>query len=89
MHLLMFAKNIVEKMNVPFLSLDIADNNGSCELIEFQGIGFGPVTMTKSNFYFKLENGVFVKIETNSILEEEYANAIVWYIRKNDKDHTK
>lgn len=75
-----FAKEIYEKMDVPFLSLDLCiDSKGKVYMIEFQGVHFGPYTLINSPQYFKKED-VWKKIESKSILAEEYARAIVTYI---------
>lgn len=81
--MLNFAKKCFEQLDVPFAGLDISINkNNECNLIEFQSIHIGPVTLIDSNKYYKYENKKWVKYETKSILEKEYANAIDWYIKR-------
>lgn len=77
-----YAKEIYEKVDVPFLSMDLClDELGNVYLIEFQGVHFGPYTLINSPHYFVNENG-WQKIEKNSKLAEEYANSIIKYIDK-------
>lgn len=77
-----YAKEIFERMNTPFLSLDLCiDEKGRVYLIEFQGIHFGPYTLINSPHYFINING-WKKIEGKSDLAEEYAFAIVKYLHK-------
>lgn len=85
---LVFAKKITEKMNTPFISLDIGiDKNNKCYLFEFQGIGFGPVTLTASDKYFHFVNGSWQKTEATSELETEYANTINYHLNRLNKNN--
>jgi glutathione synthase/RimK-type ligase-like ATP-grasp enzyme len=76
-----FAREVFKKLDVPFVSLDILEQNGKCFLTEFQGLHFGPYTLMFSPFYFKNENNSWHKIDKSSILEVEFSNAIVQYIK--------
>ena len=79
-----YAKQIYEKMDVPFLSLDLCiDTEGNVYLIEFQGIHFGPYTLINSPHYFK-KNENWERVEKKSVLAQEYALAIVKYINEKD-----
>ncbi|ESU22157.1 hypothetical protein FEDK69T_21330 [Flavobacterium enshiense DK69] len=71
-----YAESVIVKMNVPFNSLDIVETADYCALVEFQGIGFGPLTLIGSSFYYQKFNGNWQKIMAKSNLETEYANAI-------------
>lgn len=79
-----YCRKIYDLLNVPFVSLDIAERQGNCYLIEFQGIGFGPVTLENSEGYYckcgsKDEKGWrFVREEAD--LERSYAEAIFAYV---------
>lgn len=76
-----YAKEIYEKMDVPFLSLDLCiDSSGHVYVIEFQGVHFGPYTLINSPHYFKKEEA-WEKVEKKSVLAEEYARAIIRYIK--------
>lgn len=78
------AKEVYEKLDVPFLSMDICiDKNQNTHLIEFQGIHFGPYTLIHSNFYFQYEDGIWNKVEEKSDLSEQYAASIIQYIDAN------
>lgn len=86
LEVLNFAKKCFDKLEVPFAGLDISiDKNNNCNLIEFQSIHIGPVTLIDSDKYYTYENKKWIKHEESSILEKEYAYAIDWYIKKNIK----
>lgn len=77
-----YAKAIYEKMDVPFLSLDLCmDRNKKVYLIEFQGLHFGPYTLIRSPHYFVEKNG-WEKIEKESSLAETYGEAIIEYLKE-------
>lgn len=78
-----YAKKCFEKLNVPFISLDICiDNNNECYLIEYQGLHFGPYTLINSEWYYEFINDIFVKKICKSDLAEEYAEAYIKYLEK-------
>ena len=78
-----YAQKIYDKMDVPFLSLDLCiDTKGEVYLIEFQGIHFGPYTLINSPHYFIHKDNTWDKIEEKSKLAVEYANSIVGYLKK-------
>ena len=82
--LLEYAKKIADLLDSPFVSLDIAEREGNCYLIEFQGIGFGPVTLVNSSGYYANsvsgEGGSWNFIEEEPDLEQSYADALKSFI---------
>lgn len=77
-----YARNVFQKMSVPFISFDIGiDRNNECYLFEFQGTAFGPLTLTGSNSYFKFENYKWIAIEETPNLEDAYAYSIANFIK--------
>lgn len=77
-----FAKECYEKLDVPFVSLDICiDENNKCYLIEYQGTHFGPYTLIYSEYYYVFARK-WNKIKCKSDLAEEYATSVVNYIKK-------
>lgn len=83
---LSFAKEVYEKLNVPFVSLDIAEKNGECYLIEFQGIGFGPSAVQKSRGYYSLSevegNEAWKFTPQEPSLERAYAEGLLYHTLK-------
>lgn len=84
MALLKYSNHIFEKMRTPFVALDVYENQGKYGLIEFQGIGFGPLTLVGSSFYYIKQGHNWRKIDKTSNLEEEYANALKWFLKNED-----
>ena len=82
--MLEFAKDIREKLNVPIIALDIAKDNKEFFLIEFLSLGFGAVTLIKSEFYYKFESNNWTKVSEKSNLEETYAYAINYFLSSNN-----
>lgn len=79
-----YAKKCFEKLNVPFLSLDICINEDrKCYLLEYQGTHFGPYTLNFSDDYYVNRGNEWSKVNKKSNLSEEYANAILFYIKRN------
>lgn len=81
--ILTFALEICERLNVPFISLDIADDGEKCYLIEFQGLGFGASALINSEFYYQIEGNIWNKVNEKSKLEETFSYAINHFIHEN------
>lgn len=84
-----FSKQIFDRAGEPFISLDIVECENRCHLIEFQGIGFGPLTLENSTGYYCYRGGYderrserWVFVEESPDLERTYAEAIGWYLAK-------
>ncbi|WP_300648985.1 hypothetical protein [Paenalcaligenes sp.] len=81
-----YALLIKQKIDSPFLSLDIAfsKKNKKCELIEYQGLSFGTSALRKSKGYYSCNNltdgWVFFEKEPN--LELSYSEALYEYVKK-------
>lgn len=78
--ILNFAYLVSKEIDQPFISMDIAQNEGGEYLIEFQCLYFGTYTVQFSNWYFEYNDGKWTKVETNSEIEKEYCRAIAEYI---------
>jgi len=81
--LLDFAKEVYDAFNVPFISIDVAFNNGIFYLLEFQFVSFGTFTLENAKFYFILENKKWTIRREDSILEKEVAKSISRFIKNN------
>ncbi|MCF8320986.1 MAG: hypothetical protein K9I35_07255 [Flavobacterium sp.] len=83
-----FALDIQKKFKSPFISLDIGFGlNKNVYLFEFQGIGFGPIGLTKSNSYFIKLGQTWNEIKEKSNLEREYSSAINYHINKQNENY--
>jgi hypothetical protein len=78
-----FAKLIFEKINVPYISLDIAINNDTCVLIEYQALNFGPYTLTSSPGHYSLIDHKWIFSKGKIDLEESFSLALDEYIKIN------
>ncbi|WP_347271555.1 hypothetical protein [Rhizorhabdus histidinilytica] len=83
-HVLDFAASIANKLDAPQLSLDIADSGGTCHLIEYQALNFGPTTLTLSKGYYRRESGGWAWVSGVSDLGETYAHSLEAYFDKHD-----
>jgi glutathione synthase/RimK-type ligase-like ATP-grasp enzyme len=82
--LLDFATNIINTLDVPNASLDIAFNGSNFFLIEFQCLYFGSYTLTFSPFHWIRNKCQFDLVEAKSELEFVYVNSIVDYLGKQE-----
>lgn len=80
-NLLNYASEIYGKLDTPIAGLDICFDGALYHLLEFQGIHFGPVTMVRSEGYFKKENDHWEFVTEKPDLEREYAAAVIKYIQ--------
>lgn len=79
-----YAKKIFDLLDTPFVSLDIAERNENCYLIEYQGVGFGPITLENSSGYYAYsdsgDGGSWDFINEEPDLERSYADALKYFI---------
>lgn len=78
-----FAKKIANVLNNPYLSLDIAQSNRGCHLIEFQATNFGPYTLLNAPSRYVHEQDSWIKEKNDKDLESNYAYALNHYFRYN------
>lgn len=81
--LLDYAKEIYQKFDTPYMSLDIGCKGGEFYLFEFQCLCLGQYTLEKSKFYYKqsLNNG-WEKVKETPNLEREIALTVSNYIKE-------
>lgn len=76
-----FAKEIADILKNPYLSLDIAQSDKGCHLIEFQATNFGPYTLLNAPVrYIKVESS-WRKEENCRDLESNYAYALNYFVK--------
>ena len=76
-HILDFAMEVLEKLDLPWGSLDIGFTAEKCLLLEYQGLHFGLTAADRSSFYFRKVNGKWEKMEGKIPIETEMANIIL------------
>lgn len=65
-----------EKMGVPYVSLDIMEDEGNYSCIEFQCVHFGPYTKYNADYGYLHECGNWRKVPNNKDMEELMALSI-------------
>src|SRR5690606_14304899 len=75
-----FAKEITDTLKNPYLSLDIAQSDKGCHLIEFQATNFGPYTLLNSPSRFINCDNTWNKEENCKDLEANYSYALNYFI---------
>ena len=78
-------ESAVKYLNVPQLSADIGFDGARFYIFELQFVYFGTYTIEYSPFYFTREDGKWLRKIGSSVLEEEYAASIAYYLRQNNK----
>lgn len=76
-----FAKHIASVLDNPYLSLDIAQSNEGCHLIEFQATNFGPSTLLNSPTRYIYKKNRWSKEKNDKNLESNYAYALNYYLK--------
>lgn len=84
-NVLEYAYGAYKQINSPMLSIDIAFDGKNCHMLEFQCLNFGPYTLQYSSCYYKRGVKGWEKIEGESILEEEMAEAVAQYVDKGNE----
>ena len=81
-NILDLAWNTCKKLDVPHLSLDIAETKDQLIIFEFQAIYFGTKTIENSPFHFIKEQDQWHLKHTEVELEEVYVNSTMSFIKK-------
>lgn len=84
--LLDYAWAVHQAFNEPFLSMDICSSARGYDLIEFQGIHFGPFTLLDAPFAYRRMQEAWEKVQGPFSLEQYYANAILSHLRSQCVD---
>lgn len=77
-----FAKEVYESLDTPYASLDIAYDGHRFYLIEFQCMHFGTLTVEDSIRYYINNDGNWESVETASIIEEVFVEAVITYLKR-------
>lgn len=76
-----YAKEINSALASPYLSLDIAQSEKGCHLIEFQATNFGPYTLLNAPNYYVFYSGKWDQEKNCKDLESNYAYALNYYLK--------
>ncbi len=80
--LLDFAGECYMTFRAPHASFDIGFDGSEFYLFEAQYVCFGTYTLENSPFYFTRSEGGWARVDRKSCLEEEYAEALTWFLGK-------
>jgi hypothetical protein len=77
-----FCKEIFNKLQTPWISLDVCYDGNAYHLIEFQGISLGPTILVNAPYYFMHgNNNTWQKFHEKSDLSTEYAQSFVQHVK--------
>jgi len=82
--LLDYAKGVFDKLDNPFISMDLAFKDGTPYLIEFQGTNFGSSVIRLSNGYYCKTADGWEFIEEKSLHEETLSYGLLNYVERKD-----
>jgi hypothetical protein len=80
--LLDFAAELLDKFDEPYMSLDICFDGSKFHLIEFQGLHFGPFTLTQSPQHFRQRDGRWDECVGKVELEEILGESLVLFLQR-------
>lgn len=75
-------ENIFLASDVPFLSIDVGVVEGRFYPVEWQYLSFGNYTLEQSPFWFERSDSGWRCVEGSSVLEHEFARAVVGYLER-------
>ncbi len=78
-----YAKAVFEKLESPFVILDIVDIGDKCYLIEWSAIQLGIVSLLNGQRFYTEEAGNWIRTEQTPDIELEFARSINQYIKEN------
>lgn len=84
--ILNYASEVFQKFDCPCASFDVAYNGQRCHLLEFQFVCFGTYTIENAPHYFRRSPSGWEMVVGKSIVEEEFANCVVEFIRYKSND---
>ena len=82
MELLDFAHELLRRFDEPYMSFDICFDGSHYHLIEFQGVHFGPYTLTASQWHFRRSAGGWERCTGKVELEEVVAESLVQHLQR-------
>lgn len=82
--ILNFARDVFSRLNNPYASLDIAQSEKGCHLIEFQGTNFGPIALLNSSSRYRHSDEGWIEEANDKDLEENFAHAINMFLERQN-----
>lgn len=80
--LIKFSISIREKLNVPFVSLDVAEGKNKFSIIEYQAVHFGLVTCYKAKHYYQVDGESFslIPLTSNVVVEDVFVDSVIKFL---------
>ncbi len=78
-----YTKEVFEKFNVPFASIDVGYDGETCYLFEFQFVMFGQYAVERSPWHFVQRDKQWHLTKTKTTAETELVSATHLYIKNN------
>lgn len=78
-----YAKEVFDKLNNPYISMDIVVKDEKSYLIEYQGTNFGSSVLRKSDGYYMKNNNSWDFINEKSQHEKTLAYGLLDFVEKN------
>lgn len=88
--LLDFAYSVKNKLNTPWVSLDIMEKDSKCYLIEYQAVHFGLSTLINNKYLYKYDKKEHIWVKKEKQFESEYyfVDALIDYLQiKNTSEN--
>lgn len=79
-----YADRVFSVLDAPYVSLDIAQKDDACYLIEYQVLNFGPIAIKDSIGFYEKNGERWEFQECNPDLNFDFANALAIYIARFD-----
>lgn len=80
--LIRFAFDTRESLNVPFVSLDVAESSLGFNIIEYQAVHFGLATAVNAQHYYHIDDDSLVISECDNVdIEELFATSICKFVK--------
>ncbi len=76
-----YAKEIFEKLNSPYISMDLVYKEKETYLIEYQGTNFGSSVLRNSQGYYEFKDDQWVFKKANSKHEETLAYGLFFFVK--------
>lgn len=76
-----YARKVALILDNPYLSLDIAQSDTGCHLIEFQGSNFGPYTLLNAPYRYVFQSDDWIEESNCKDLESNYAYGLNYYLK--------
>ncbi|MBO1532081.1 hypothetical protein J3492_12860 [Psychrobacter sp. F1192] len=78
-----FARSIFDELGNPYASLDIAQSDDGCHLLEFQGTNFGPIALLNSSTRCVYSDNGWIEEVNDKDLEGDFAHALNMFLGSN------